>query len=222
MKRFLISLLLLGIVGTSITGCSGLVTTQTDTTEETTEIEIGKYDVENDDCQLTVEGVSAFTLDNRYFLVVDFTYINTTSETIDLQTKDFYLFSDNEVTVPRSYSDFNETMNWLSTRRWNPLDEIMNVNLIYDNTSVQPNRTERGYLIYEYFRPFSALEFMIGNLSVYISPQDITVQTVERPVEPVIEEPEIAIPTTTEETLNPEETVETTEEEVVDEQDTDI
>jgi len=176
MLKKLLTGLVAGTMLLSMTSCGNLIQVKgTENTDvETAETELpGIGDTQADDqMEFTVNGVQAFAWNDRYFLVVDMTYVNLSSDVATVKPSFFYAFTDNEECVIRTYDNLKTNSLSKST---NPLDYVINPNLIYTETKIQPNRTENGYLVYEYYRPFSQLEIQVGNIHVFVNADEIEV-----------------------------------------------
>lgn len=174
----------------SITGCKNFIQVDSNETESTQNASAelpGLNDkVSATDSEFIVHGVKAFKWNSGTYLIVDMTYTRLPSDE-DANEDDwtvkndyFYVFSDNarnesEQLHEISYDDLTETEeNGLSV---NPLDSLINIKRLYSDTYLQEGRTISGYLVYEYYEPFSQLEVQIGNLHVYVGANDIEIVT---------------------------------------------
>lgn len=198
-KKKIIAMVLALLMCFGISGCHGIFQSEDTVETEETVVEVpGIGDTVSDEAnELTIHKIQGFTYNGRYFLIVDMTCVNLNqADEQDLKNEYFYCFVDNEEATRIEYNDLNirSSYSGIYSDTWNPLDSVINTHLLYSSSTVQPGRTERGYLVYEYYRPFTDIEIQLGSIHIYADSFDINVVTITEPgpveeTEEAIEEP---------------------------------
>lgn len=169
-------------------GCQVLKETDIDETVESTALpifSIGEL-ASVDDYEFSVSDVYSFSAtapngEPQDYIVVNVAYTNLTDQSQKIGRRDIHLYLDNEEVFTSDYR--------------NEFQPIFSQGLMFNEESVNPGRTKRGYIVYRVYRTFSSIDISCGDVVVNGSSFSVN------PLNPIPDEPEETVEQTEETTV---------------------
>ena len=165
--------------------CQVLKETDIDETVESTTLpifSIGEL-ASVDDYEFSVSDVYSFSAtapngEPQDYIVVNVAYTNLTDQSQKIGRRDIHLYLDNEEVFTSDYR--------------NEFQPIFSQGLMFNEESVNPGRTKRGYIVYRVYRTFSSIDISCGDVvvngsSFSVNPLNPIPDEVEETVEPTEE-----------------------------------
>ncbi len=166
-------------------GCQVLKETDIDETVESTALpifSIGEL-ASVDDYEFSVSDIYSFSAtapngEPQDYIVVNVAYTNLTDQSQKIGRRDIHLYLDNEEVFTSDYR--------------NEFQPIFSQGLMFNEESVNPGRTKRGYIVYRVYRSFSSIDVSCGEVivngsSFSVNPLSPIPDEVEETVEPTEE-----------------------------------
>lgn len=158
------------------------------------------------DFEFSVSDIYSFTAttpngDSQDYIVVSVAYTNLTDQSQKIGRRDIHLYLDNEEVFTSDYR--------------NEFEPVFSQGLLFNEESVNPGRTKRGYIVYRVYRSFSSIDISCGDVVVNSSSFSVSpINPVSYETEETVAIPEETTAPTTVETTSPPETVAPVETEI--------
>lgn len=182
-KMAIMALLCAGLM--IMPGCQVLKESEIDETVESTALpifSIGEL-ASVDDYEFSVSDIYSFSAtapngEPQDYIVVNVAYTNLTDQSQKIGRRDIHLYLDNEEVFTSDYR--------------NEFQPIFSQGLMFNEESVNPGRTKRGYIVYRVYRSFSSIDVSCGEVivngsSFSVNPLNPIPDEVEETVEPTEE-----------------------------------
>lgn len=182
-KMAIMALLCAGLM--IMPGCQILKESEIDETVESTALpifSIGEL-ASVDDYEFSVSDIYSFSAtapngEPQDYIVVNVAYTNLTDQSQKIGRRDIHLYLDNEEVFTSDYR--------------NEFQPIFSQGLMFNEESVNPGRTKRGYIVYRVYRSFSSIDVSCGEVivngsSFSVNPLNPIPDEVEETVEPTEE-----------------------------------
>mgnify|MGYP003291933615 CR=1 FL=1 len=182
-KMAIMALLCAGLM--IMPGCQVLKESEIDETVESTALpifSIGEL-ASVDDYEFSVSDIYSFSAtapngEPQDYIVVNVAYTNLTDQSQKIGRRDIHLYLDNEEVFISDYR--------------NEFQPIFSQGLMFNEESVNPGRTKRGYIVYRVYRSFSSIDVSCGEVivngsSFSVNPLNPIPDEVEETVEPTEE-----------------------------------
>jgi len=182
-KMAIMALLCVGLM--IMPGCQVLKESEIDETVESTTLpifSIGEL-ASVDDYEFSVSDIYSFSAtapngEPQDYIVVNVAYTNLTDQSQKIGRRDIHLYLDNEEVFTSDYR--------------NEFQPIFSQGLMFNEESVNPGRTKRGYIVYRVYRSFSSIDVSCGEVivngsSFSVNPLNPIPDEVEETVEPTEE-----------------------------------
>lgn len=182
-KMAIMALLCAGLM--IMPGCQVLKESEIDETVESTTLpifSIGEL-ASVDDYEFSVSDIYSFSAtapngEPQDYIVVNVAYTNLTDQSQKIGRRDIHLYLDNEEVFTSDYR--------------NEFQPIFSQGLMFNEESVNPGRTKRGYIVYRVYRSFSSIDVSCGEVivngsSFSVNPLNPIPDEVEETVEPTEE-----------------------------------
>ena len=166
-------------------GCQVLKESDIDETVESTTLpifSIGEV-AEVEGFEFSVSDIYSFSAtapngEPQDYIVVNVAYTNLTDQSQKIGRRDIHLYLDNEEVFTSDYR--------------NEFQPIFSQGLMFNEESVNPGRTKRGYIVYRVYRSFSSIDVSCGEVivngsSFSVNPLNPIPDEVEETVEPTEE-----------------------------------
>ena len=166
-------------------GCQVLKESEIDETVESTALpifSIGEL-ASVEDYEFSVSDIYSFSAtapngEPQDYIVVNVAYTNLTDQSQKIGRRDIHLYLDNEEVFTSDYR--------------NEFQPIFSQGLMFNEESVNPGRTKRGYIVYRVYRSFSSIDVSCGEVivngsSFSVNPLNPIPDEVEETVEPTEE-----------------------------------
>ena len=182
-KMAIMALLCAGLM--IMPGCQVLKESEIDETVESTALpifSIGEL-ASVDDYEFSVSDIYSFSAtapngEPQDYIVVNVAFTNLTDQSQKIGRRDIHLYLDNEEVFTSDYR--------------NEFQPIFSQGLMFNEESVNPGRTKRGYIVYRVYRSFSSIDVSCGEVivngsSFSVNPLNPIPDEVEETVEPTEE-----------------------------------
>lgn len=182
-KMAIMALLCAGLM--IMPGCQVLKESEIDETVESTTLpifSIGEL-ASVEDYEFSVSDIYSFSAtapngEPQDYIVVNVAYTNLTDQSQKIGRRDIHLYLDNEEVFTSDYR--------------NEFQPIFSQGLMFNEESVNPGRTKRGYIVYRVYRSFSSIDVSCGEVivngsSFSVNPLNPIPDEVEETVEPTEE-----------------------------------
>ena len=182
-KMAIMALLCAGLM--IMPGCQVLKESEIDETVESTALpifSIGEL-ASVEDYEFSVSDIYSFSAtapngEPQDYIVVNVAYTNLTDQSQKIGRRDIHLYLDNEEVFTSDYR--------------NEFQPIFSQGLMFNEESVNPGRTKRGYIVYRVYRSFSSIDVSCGEVivngsSFSVNPLNPIPDEVEETVEPTEE-----------------------------------
>lgn len=166
-------------------GCQVLKESEIDETVESTALpifSIGEL-ASVEDYEFSVSDIYSFSAtapngEPQDYIVVNVAYTNLTDQSQKIGRRDIHLYLDNEEVFTSDYR--------------NEFQPIFSQGLMFNEESVNPGRTKRGYIVYRVYRSFNSIDVSCGEVvvngsSFSVNPLNPIPDEVEETVEPTEE-----------------------------------
>lgn len=182
-KMVIMALLCAGLM--IMPGCQVLKESEIDETVESTALpifSIGEL-ASVEGYEFSVSDIYSFSAtapngEPQDYIVVNVAYTNLTDQAQKVGRRDIHLYLDNEEVFTSDYR--------------NEFQPIFSQGLMFNEESVNPGRTKRGYIVYRVYRSFSSIDVSCGEVivngsSFSVNPLNPIPDEVEETVEPTEE-----------------------------------